>query len=108
MRVRNQVICADGYRISIQASVGHYCTPREDDATAYRTVEILVYEFDELLAEYIDDNNHGDMDMIGERVPAELVIKLLKKHGGAIQGEIPPFNKRLVGYFKIKNSGEEE
>ena len=100
MVVRNKVICADGYRISIQASSAHRCTPKETNAVKYNSVEVLVYEFDELLAEYIDDNNHsnniGGMHMIGSYVPSELVIKLLKKHGGAIQGEIPPMDINLA------------
>ena len=103
MIVRNQVICADGYRMSIQASSAHYCTPKKTDAKTYSSVEILVYEFDELLAEYIDDNNYsnniGGMDMIGSYVPAETIIRLLIKHGGAIQGEIPPFDTQLVDAF---------
>ena len=32
--------CADGMRYSIQASRGHYCTPKEDGAERYSSVEV--------------------------------------------------------------------
>ena len=106
VRIREKVICADGFRMSIQASSGHYCTPKVDidqDANIkYSTVELLVYSYDELLEGYIDDWN--GRDKIGAYVPVNVVIKVLKKHGGAIQGEIPPFDLKYVSN-KEKSEG---
>ena len=33
-------VCADGFTVSIQGSVHHYCQPREDYPLAYESVEI--------------------------------------------------------------------
>lgn len=38
--VRPRLYCADGYSLSVQASAGHYCRPRTDDATEYSMVEV--------------------------------------------------------------------
>ena len=107
VRIREKVVCADGFRMSIQASSGHYCTPKVDidqDANIkYSTVELLVYSYDELLEDYIDSYG-DDRDRIGAYVPVNVVVKVLKKHGGAIQGEIPPFDLKYVSN-KEKSEG---
>ena len=100
-KIRNQVICADGFKISIQASSGHYCTPRIDteDDTKYTSVEVMVEQWDDLLNKYAEKveycpccKGHYDInEPIGE-LPGKILLKLLKKHGGAIQGEIPPLD----------------
>lgn len=38
--VKPQIVCADGTAYSVQASVGHYCSPRENAADKYYTVEV--------------------------------------------------------------------
>tara|TARA_R100000656_G_C3900671_1_gene118707 strand:+ start:276 stop:590 length:315 start_codon:yes stop_codon:yes gene_type:complete len=90
--IRRKIICADGYEISLQASKGHYCTPKRDDADVYDSLELLAYGYDELLCQYVDFNDNDGRDRIGSYVPVEIVLKVLLKHGGAIQGEIPPFS----------------
>ena len=40
MRKFKQVICADGFSMSVQASETHYCSPRETGAERYTAVEI--------------------------------------------------------------------
>lgn len=39
-RSRRQLVCRDGYKLSVQASTGHYCLPREDHAAHYTAVEV--------------------------------------------------------------------
>lgn len=39
--VRPHAILADGSTISIQASIYHYCIPKEDDPDSYSHVEIM-------------------------------------------------------------------
>ena len=98
VRIREKVVCADGYRMSIQASSGHYCTPKVDidqDANIkYSSVEVLIYEDDNLFEGYIDDED--GRDRIGAYVPVNVVLEVIKKHGGAIQGEIPPFDLKKM------------
>ena len=48
------VVCADGFEMSVQASRGHYCSPRED-VGPYTTVEIgFPNRRDELLMPHIE------------------------------------------------------
>ena len=104
--VRRHITCADGTTFSIQASDFHYCEPRkifridDKDFKGYKSVEIMCKdESDEdILAEY--NSGMG----VYEYVPADKVIELLKRHGGAIQGEIPPLIEDAV----IKSLYEEE
>ena len=39
MRVAPRIICADGFSLSVQASTGHYCSPKNTDGP-YTLVEV--------------------------------------------------------------------
>ena len=104
--IRKHITCADGTTFSIQASDFHYCEPRkvfkieDEDFKGYKSVEIMCEDGldEDILAE------HNSGMGVYEYVPAHKVIKLLKRHGGAIQGEIPPLIEDAV----IKSLYEEE
>lgn len=70
------VKCVDGTTLSVQASQGHYCTPRADKGP-YTEVEVWcisapVTEFD-----YSDDEPSA-------YVPIEDVVRFIDNHGGMI------------------------
>ena len=96
--IRRHIICADGTVFSIQASDYHYSEPKksvkieDEDFKGYKSVEIMCEDGldEDILAE------HNSGMGVYEYVPAHKVIKLLKRHGGAIQGEIPPLIKSAV------------
>lgn len=71
------MVCADGFKVSIQASHLHYCSPREDLANGeYESVEIGFPSFkEELIMRYRD----GD---IYPYVPIDIVEKMIANHGG--------------------------
>ena len=79
-----RVECADGFSFSMQASDGHYCTPRDNNGS-YTAVELgypssedsLISEFAEIYKE-----NHDLTDAVYPYVPSDIVIKLVEKHGG--------------------------
>lgn len=75
--VREQVMCKDGFAISIQASRGHYCVPRTTIADGNYTHLELGFSTEEesLLEEYKRDG-------IYPYVPIEIVEKVINKHGG--------------------------
>lgn len=82
-RVRFPVRCADGFEISIQASSGHYCSPRysgppwvsvECGYPSERPVGIIKYAED---AKRLTDTVYGN-------VPIAAVERLLKSHGGIV------------------------
>jgi hypothetical protein len=80
--VRNTFFCNDGAVVSIQASEGHYCQPRENNASEYTDVELGFPErfTDEDL---IDLKEYEDDGVFGY-VPIEVVNKIIERHGGAL------------------------
>ena len=86
MKLRKKLVLADGATVSVQASEGHYCTPR-DDAGPYAAVEVgfpsvaVPSDWDEFC------DTPGD---VWGYVPAERVREFIADHGGIVSGELPP------------------
>ena len=90
MRNNRRILCADGFSMSVQAGAESYCTPRHDDATAYTEVEIgFPNSQEDLLMRYAEDTNSPIGTVYGF-VPVQVVINVLVKHGGIVDGELPP------------------
>ena len=92
MRKKNYetVVCADGFEMSVQASRGHYCDPRED-VGPYTAVEIgFPNRRDELLMEHIELAGQAATESVYPYVPAKVVMEVILRHGGRISGELPP------------------
>jgi hypothetical protein len=84
-----RVVCRDEYSVSVQASEGSYCTPR-DDIGPYTAVELgFPTGPDPLLDGYAEDKSKPTETVYGW-VPAGVVRDLIVKHGGAVAGECPP------------------
>jgi hypothetical protein len=76
---RPEAICADGFKMSIQASEDHYC--QKDDEGSYVSVEVGFPSPPEpLLDEYGDDGVYG-------YVPLTVVDAIIAKHGGILLDE---------------------
>lgn len=81
---RVHAICSDGFRISIQASEFHYCSPRVNGADSYENVELgFPSREDELIMAYAEDPDEPTETVYGF-VPIEIVNQLIEKHGGII------------------------
>ena len=79
---RPRVKCVDGFTISVQAGKGLYSDPRED-ADHYTEVELgFPSEVEESLTEYMEDYRRDPRFTVYPYVPAEVVDKILLKHGG--------------------------
>lgn len=97
-KLNKTVVCADGFRVSIQASETHYCYPRHDDVDEYINVELgFPSEPDDLIQPYAEDPDYPCSSVYGY-VPHFVVRQLLAKHGGMVSGELPP----------LKQEGSEE
>ena len=84
--------CADGFTMSVQASRGSYCSPR-DDSGPYDSVEVgFPSSFDVYLHQYADDPERPT-DTVYGWVPADTVIMCIDAHGGMVSGELPPLVK---------------
>jgi len=78
-----QVICADGFTMSVQAFAGGYCTPRINGADKYEEVEVgYPSQREELLMEYAEEPDKPTQTVY-------VVTNVLAKHGGIVDGEIP-------------------
>jgi len=85
--LHDPVLCADGFRVSTQASNGHYCEPREDTGP-WSQVELGFPSADpgEVIRAYAEDPAQPT-DTVYPYVPIELVEALIAQHGGIVQAE---------------------
>ena len=89
-RLNQQVVCADGFSMSVQANDGAYCSPRANNAKSYDEVEVgFPSEREPLLMRWCDDPKDPTGTVYGY-VPAQVVINVIAKHGGMVAGEVPP------------------
>jgi hypothetical protein len=85
-----EVVCADGFKMSVQAHDGAYCNPRANDAEEYSQVEIgFPSQREELIMPWCEDSDHPT-DTVYGYVPVDVVTNVLVKHGGIVEGQIPP------------------
>ena len=76
--VRPHVKCKDGTMLSIQASSGHYCRPRQDNATEYTHVELMSSpRIWCLRKQYAGD--------VYAMVSVETMNRIIKRHGYIIE-----------------------
>lgn len=77
-----RITCKDGFSVSIQASEGHYCSPR-DSYPDWTTVEMGFPS--QAIPEFLEWSESGDADetqTVWGYVPIEKIVALLNSHGG--------------------------
>jgi len=85
-----EVICADGFKMSVQAHDGAYCDPRIDDAEEYQQVEIgFPSQREELIMPWCETPDEPT-DTVYGYVPVDVVTNVIVKHGGMVEGQVPP------------------
>lgn len=73
--------CTDGFKLSVQASSMHYCSPRDNEGP-YDTVEIgYPSEVVEAFMPYCEDPT-TPTGTVYAQVPIEVVLTVINKHGG--------------------------
>lgn len=78
---RPHFICPDGFTVSIQASRGHYCSPRESGLPAYHSVELgFPSEAVEAWLPYAEEADRPT-DTVYGYVPLDVVAGVLTDHG---------------------------
>ena len=81
---RPHVLCADGYKVSIQAGNGLYSCPRAN-VVEYTAVELGFPNMaDDLIMKYAEDPDEPTGTVYGY-VPVEVVQQLMDKHGGIVE-----------------------
>ena len=80
-----QVVCADGTKLSVQASDGHYCEPRSNKGP-YWSVEVGFPSVAiETFMDYIEDSESDPTDSVYGWVPIYVVAQAILDHGGFAQ-----------------------
>ncbi len=95
-----QVVCEDGFNMSVQASESHYSEPRNNRGP-YSEVEIgYPSHYDIHLIRYAEEPTEPT-DTVYGYVPAHVVQMVIDAHGGMVAGEVPPlkFDPSLCGTF---------
>jgi len=95
IKINKPVICADGFKMSVQANDrGSYST-RDVDTGRYSHVEVgFPNRFEPLLQPWVDDPEKP-LDGVYAYVPVERVALVCAKHGGVVSGELPDGVVRL-------------
>ena len=79
----DRIVCKDGFSLSVQASQGAYCTPR-DNIGPWSKVEVgFPSSAPELIGQWAEDPDHPT-DTVYGYVPIKLVEELIELHGGVV------------------------
>ena len=80
------MVCADGFKMSVQGHCGAYSHPRDDFAKHYTAVEVgYPSERVEDLMPYIDGEGSNPTETVYGYVPVEVIEKIVAAHGGLVQ-----------------------
>jgi len=76
------LVCADGFSMSVQASEGHYCTPKRNFAPCYSHFEVgYPSKYQSELTRYKQGRGKAT-ESVYAYVPVEVLESLVYKHGG--------------------------
>ncbi len=84
------VVCADGFRMSVQGHEGAYCEPRLNNQKKYNLVEVGYPSKREELIMPWAEHPAQPTDTVYGYVPVDVVTNVIVKHGGIVEGEVPP------------------
>lgn len=79
--VRKPIFCNDGFNVSVQASNGHYCSPRIN-TDKYLSVELGFPSEEEILIKEYAENKKDLTQTVYGWTPIEVVEEVIEKHGG--------------------------
>ena len=100
MTLNKEIVCKDGFTMSVQANHTAYCSPRVNDAAKYTSVEVgFPSHVESLLLEWADDSEHPTGTVYGY-VPVDRISLVCAKHGGIVSGELPAG----IPYIEVKNA----
>ena len=89
MKLNEEIVCKDGFIMSVQANHGAYCSPRIDDAPRYTQVEVGYPSHPEPLLLEWAENKDRPTNTVYPYVPTDRISLVCVKHGGIISGELP-------------------
>ena len=81
--MNERITCADGFSMSVQASRTHYSSPRMNHAEAYSSVEVG----------FPSEAEQSPTGTVYGWGPTHIVNAVVEKHGGIVNGELPPMEE---------------
>ena len=94
--LNKSVVCADGFRMSVQANGTAYCDPR-DDVGPYTEVEVGFPNRDEPMLRQWAEDPSNPTETVYAWVPRQVDLNVIAKHGGMVDGELPNGISNLWG-----------
>ena len=89
MTLNKEIVCKDGFAMSVQANHTAYCSPRVNDAVKYTSVEVgYPSQPEPLLVEWAEDPKKPTNTVYGY-VPVSRISLVCAKHGGIVSGDLP-------------------
>jgi len=78
------IVCKDGFKLSVQASAGHYCYPQKlCSFELYSEFEVMfLSDLNEVDIKLLQSHDYDDKRDIYEFVPRSLVEAVINNHGG--------------------------
>ena len=89
-KLNEAVVCADGFKMSVQANSTAYCEPRSGIAENYTLVEVGFPSAKEPLLMAWAESPEDPTGTVYGYVPVAIVTNVIVKHGGIVSGEVPP------------------
>lgn len=89
-KLNRHIVCADGFCMSVQANENAYCEPRLNKHSQYRLVEVGFPSHQENLLMPWAENKSEPTETVYGYVPVAVVTNVIVKHGGMVEGEVPP------------------
>ena len=93
-----RLICADGFSMSVQADSGAYCEPRNNEGP-YSEVEVGYPSVAEELLLPWAENPGIPTKTVYAYVPSEVVLEVVLKHGGFVDGTMPKMEMGLSNHY---------
>jgi hypothetical protein len=87
--INEAVVCRDGFRMSVQANDGAYCSPRINHAEKYTQVEVGYPSHAEEVIIPWAERPDEPTETVYAYVPVEVVNTVIAKHGGILRGQVP-------------------
>ena len=98
--LNKKVVCADGFKMSVQANETAYCEPRLNKQKKYNLVEVGYPSEEESLIMPWAESRTKPTETVYGYVPVDVVTTVIVKHGGIVEGQVPP---GVIGIPEIKN-----
>ena len=98
-KLNKEVICKDGFTMSVQANAFAYCSPRVNNAERYTSVEVgFPSQPEPLLMQWIDGFENSPTSTVYGYVPVERISLICAVDGGIVSGDLPPGIARLEAF----------